>query len=292
MQPIRSVLAATDFSAHADAAVRRAAQLATSLGASLHVLHVVDDVRLGLLRGLIPNVADVQARVLEKANGLMTKATAAIEGPCESRVEIGPLRPAIFSAARDHDLLVLGAHGAHRARAALIGSTAERMLLRSERPMLVVKGKPAGPYQRVVVPCEDAEPARRALEIALRVAPGARVTLVHAFEVEFEGMLRRSAVSSERIAQLRSDGAQRAQAWLESLTQGLEAAEAVGIIVERGPASSVVLDLARRVDADLIVMGKQGRSVAGEIFLGSVTRHVLAESRCDVLVVPASRDSN
>jgi nucleotide-binding universal stress UspA family protein len=288
MSPIRSLLAATDFSTHADAAVRRAMQLATSLGARLHLLHVVDDARLRDLRGLIPDADEAQDRVLAKAKRLMAKATA-LDEHCEKRVEIGTLPQAILAASLDHDLLVLGAHGAHRVREALIGSTADRLLLKSERPTLIVKDKPAGPYQRVVIPCEYAPPARRALELALRIAPGARVTLVHAFEVEFERMLWRAAVSQERIATLRADAAQRAQAWLEGLAQGLEGAEAVGALVEHGSARRVVLDVAKRVGADLVVMGKQGRSFAGEIFLGSVTRHVLAEAHCDVLVAPASR---
>jgi nucleotide-binding universal stress UspA family protein len=37
-------------------------------------------------------------------------------------------------------------------------------------------------------------------------------------------------------------------------------------------------------------MGKQGRAAVGELFLGSVTRRVLAEAKCDVLVAPASRE--
>jgi nucleotide-binding universal stress UspA family protein len=33
------------------------------------------------------------------------------------------------------------------------------------------------------------------------------------------------------------------------------------------------------------VVGKLGKSLTGELFLGSVTLHLLAESDCDVLVV-------
>ncbi|NTV95478.1 MAG: universal stress protein, partial [Thiobacillus sp.] len=36
---------------------------------------------------------------------------------------------------------------------------------------------------------------------------------------------------------------------------------------------------------DLIVVGKHGRHAGEELLLGSVTKHVLAEARCDVLVI-------
>lgn len=36
----------------------------------------------------------------------------------------------------------------------------------------------------------------------------------------------------------------------------------------------------------LIVVGKQGASALEELLVGSVTKHVLNESQCDVLVTP------
>jgi nucleotide-binding universal stress UspA family protein len=38
--------------------------------------------------------------------------------------------------------------------------------------------------------------------------------------------------------------------------------------------------------ADLIVLGKHGYSLIGELFLGGVTRHTVARATCDVAVVP------
>jgi nucleotide-binding universal stress UspA family protein len=49
------------------------------------------------------------------------------------------------------DVLVLGARGAGFMRHLLLGSTAERMLRRTSRPMLVVERPPQGPYRRLLV---------------------------------------------------------------------------------------------------------------------------------------------
>jgi len=236
MHEMRSLLAATDFSSHADKAVRRAFQLARSLDASVHLLHVVDSARLQELRVLLPDAAEAQERLLAEAKRLMAEAASALDGACEKRVEIGALPAAILAASREHDLLLLGAQGTHRVREALLGSTADRLLLKSERPTLVVKGTPAGPYRRVVIPCEYAPPARRALELALRIAPGARIALLHALDLDFEGLLWRAVVAPDRIEGLRAQAAERAQAWIEGITQGLEGAQNVGFIVEQGQA--------------------------------------------------------
>lgn len=290
MNAIRSILAATDFSSHADKAVARAFQLARALDASLQLLHVVDGAQLQELRALLPDALEAQERLLAEAKRLMAGQASVLDGRCEKRVEIGAHPGAILAASRDNDLLVLGAHGAHPVREALLGSTADRLLLRAERPTLVVKRAATGPYRRVVIPCEFAPPARRALELALRVAPEARHTLVHAFEAEFEGILWRAVVPSQQVAGLRAQAAQDAHAWLDKLTRGLEGAERIDTVADHGSAARVVLELADRVGADLVVMGKQGRATLPELFLGSVTRRVLAEAECDVLVTPPSRD--
>ena len=54
---------------------------------------------------------------------------------------------------------------------------------------------------------------------------------------------------------------------------------------ERGNVSRVMLAQEEQLSADLIVIGKHGRSMVEEWLLGGVTRHVLAGSKCDVLVV-------
>ena len=55
-------------------------------------------------------------------------------------------------------------------------------------------------------------------------------------------------------------------------------------VVGRGYPARVVLDAAEKRGADLIAVGKRGRSGLERLLIGSLTRHVLGESRCDVLV--------
>jgi nucleotide-binding universal stress UspA family protein len=288
MNTIRSILAATDFSAGADRAVHRAARLARELDARLQLVHVVSDAQLAEFRTLLGEGQDASASVVGEAQRLMDAAAARIGPGTRAVVLVGNLPAAIKDTAIDHDLIVLGAHGESGIREAILGSTAERLILNAERAALVVKREPGTEYRRVIVPCEYAPPARRALELALEVAPKARITLVHAYEVEFESAIWRAALAADRVAAARKDAEARTHAWLLNLLRGLEGTGNVDVRAVHGKPHRVISGLARSEAADLVVMGKQGRSLAGQLFMGSVTRTFLAEAPCDVLVAPAS----
>jgi universal stress protein E len=47
----------------------------------------------------------------------------------------------------------------------------------------------------------------------------------------------------------------------------------------------MIREKAQALDIDLIVIGKRGQTELDEALFGSVTKHVLYETPCDVLVV-------
>jgi len=59
--------------------------------------------------------------------------------------------------------------------------------------------------------------------------------------------------------------------------------------VRHGDASQQIIAMEQEYDTDLIVVGKHGTNFSEDLLLGSVTKHVLAESQCDVLVVADDR---
>ena len=56
-------------------------------------------------------------------------------------------------------------------------------------------------------------------------------------------------------------------------------------VVVHGDVSQRILEYEQELDCDLIVVGKHGAGVFEELLLGSTTKHLLAESQSDVLVV-------
>ncbi len=290
MKPLTSILAATDFSEHSRAAVERAARLAKEQAAALRLLHVVSSSSLDDLRNMMRGSAAVEHSVLEEARASLHDTATTLAHttgvPPTEEVATGQIIATIRAAAEEADLLVIGARGTNPLRDLMLGTTAERLLRTCRRPALVVKCAPKGTYGRVIVPVDFSSYSAPALAVAGLVAPHAHISVLHAFRVPFEARLHIAGAADDTIRRYCDEQRQEAALRIDRLmTECLPDVSHRTCLIERGDPSPVILAQALAQTADLIVLGKQGRSRAEELFLGSVTRHILAGSTCDVLVV-------
>jgi len=290
MNKAKSLLMATDFSADADRAVRRAAQLAAQMPARLELLHVMNGPSLNTLREAFSGSDDIETRLCAEAQGLLEKQIAALAGidrtRVTARVAVGNVLEEILQACGAADMLVLGARGLNPLREFILGTTAQRLLRKSTRPVLIAKREPEGPYRRVIVPIDFSPYSVAALRMAAQITPEAEITLLHAFDVPFEGKLWLAGVSEASIQHYRDEARRQALSRMGELAQDLGAgARRLQHLVEHGDARRIILQKEQALNADLIVIGKHGRSMMEELFLGSVTERVLSDSKCDVLVV-------
>ena len=128
---------------------------------------------------------------------------------------------------------------------------------------------------RVVVGVDTSAESTTALEWALRAAAAfeGSVIVVHAVGLLEEGGYR----PRPDVVAIVDDACSR--------VPGTRAATTV--VLEDGPAADVVVRVAEREDADLIVIGRRGLGEAPRP-LGSVSERVLAHADIPVLVVPRS----
>jgi nucleotide-binding universal stress UspA family protein len=70
----------------------------------------------------------------------------------------------------------------------------------------------------------------------------------------------------------------------ELLRRSCDADMAVQHVLVHGQAASSIVEQACLLKCDLIALGKQGLRMVEEQLLGSVTRQVLEQAQCDVLV--------
>jgi len=56
------------------------------------------------------------------------------------------------------------------------------------------------------------------------------------------------------------------------------------LVVLHGDPTMRIIEQEQEWGCDLIVMGKHGENLLEELLIGSVTKHVLAESQCDILI--------
>lgn len=284
------LLAATDFSDDARQAALRGAELAAQLGAQLELLHVVSGSSLSYMRELFNLGSEADAKLLDDARRMLGElAEEIVEKTGFSampRVQTGHVVSEIISAADQADMLVLGARGMSPLRDVFLGTTAEKLLHKCKRPVLVSKRPPRGPYRRVIVPVDLSPHSAAALRMAAWVAPQSCITIIHAFDVPFEGKLWLAGVEDAEIQRYRALARERAQDKIEALMRGLgDSSLRLHQMVEHGDAARVILEQEEEMNPDLIVIGKRGQSIMGEFLLGSVARHVLSYARCDVLVV-------
>ncbi len=68
---------------------------------------------------------------------------------------------------------------------------------------------------------------------------------------------------------------------------------AQGVAVEPelsdGPASAIILERARALPADLVIMGSHGHTALYDLLLGSTSHDVLKKSPCPVVIVPSKK---
>lgn len=292
MKPLTSILVATDLSAPARHAVERAFRVAAETGATLTLAHVVSQSALDALIRLFGNqAAAVERHLLDQARDDLAKLAADFGEVHGVSANIYLAAGVVLSEILDHAdavdaaLLVLGARGENYLRPLLLGTTSERLLRRTLRPMLVVKQTSHEAYRRVLVPVDFSSWSLAALRLARALAPKAKLVLLHAFEAPFESKLQFAGVDENTIGLYRTSARQEALIQLQALVAaaGLKPEE-VKLCVEHGDASRIILTQEQEQDCDLIVMGKHGQGVLEELLLGSVTKHVLSESAADVLI--------
>ena len=132
-----------------------------------------------------------------------------------------------------------------------------------------------------VVGCDGSDASERgAARAAELLAPGGTLVLV-GVEVEAysAGALSESLIEPGEHRAIR-DAVARAAARFSG-REGVR----IETVVLRGDTAAVLVELADRRGADLIVVGRRGRDFAARVVLGSVAQRVVESARCDVLVV-------
>lgn len=291
MNSFESILVVTDFSEASHRALRRACLLAMRQRARLTLLHVFDPSASRPLRGWFARRSEHDSQSqLAPLRATMTRwidEIAARHGiDVQPELRIGDALAEVHRAAQSASLVVIGAARANPLRDLILSTPAERLLRTLKRPVLVVRHPAAAAYRSVLVPVElDGAHAEIALGAAAELAPTAALHLLHATQLPWESRLRTSGVSEALIERQREAVRARGVRSLQAVARS-QSHRRVAVSVGHGDAARLALQRQHALDADLIVLGKSGRSTLAEFLMGSVAQRVLAEARSDVLVIP------
>lgn len=146
MIALKKVLVATDFGEASDAALAYGRALARTFGATLHVLHVVDDVyvRLGgdAYAAVLPELQQDTERLAKQrlAELVVDNDTPPLQTePVVLTASATASAIVDYAASTNIDLIVVGTHGRTAVAHLLMGSVAERVVRTAHCPVLTVR---------------------------------------------------------------------------------------------------------------------------------------------------------
>jgi nucleotide-binding universal stress UspA family protein len=257
-----NVLCAVDGKEGGFAAVEQAAAFTGPEG-RLTLLVVTSHRHAGEYRS--PAIGPVSAQhIVERARKIAESAGVSTDVVVEPATP--PARVVLDWAAR-HDLLAIGAPSASWLGGMVVAGVGDSALGSFVTPLLAARpGDGVGDvYRHVLVASDGLDDSEQPIEIAGAIARthGSKVTLLHAL-----GHVHKHA--RERVLE-------------QGRAIGLAAREAPEVLLQSGGAHELILRSVEKVAPSLVVVGSRRR--AGVRALGSVSRRVVHEAACSVLLV-------
>jgi nucleotide-binding universal stress UspA family protein len=145
-------------------------------------------------------------------------------------------------------------------------------------------------YTRILVPIDFSEYSKKSTSYAARFASryNATLQLLHVFELPDYAVTRHEHVqSSSGLFKTQAEAAE--QAARENLTAIENELRNRGIKVEAyqcvGCPFDEIVQMSKRLNVDLIIIGSHGRTGLTHLLLGSTAERVVEHAQCPVLVV-------
>lgn len=275
------VLCAIDARSRSEAPLQRAHAIAQGVDAKLLLLHVADKAptaraaRYGEERACF--LLDSYARKLVR-RGHDTQISIRSGRAYETIAAV--------AAEWDADLIVLGPYR-ERFGDRFIGTSAERIAHKAERPVLVVNQESTARYQHVLLTSDLTRVFGGIAQLAkqLGLLETARVSVVHALEYSQGAMLYLAGVTGSELGKFQRSSGEIAANEIGRQLAGAELGS-VSIFPSQAQPLRAIDEVSRSLGSDLIVIGSSRFQQLKRWFAGSASNEVLRRIKSDVLLVP------
>ncbi len=291
MEKINTIVAALDLESSSNAVLGRAIQLATAHAARLIVLHVIEPETLSQATAQLNlSKGELRDRLKRQALGAIEPLVMESERTrrTDIQVEFGSSHGVIIGTARKRhaDLVLIGPGKARSLKEKILGSTADRVVRTSPAPVLLVKKRSTRPFRRVVVAVDFSLPSETAVKKARSLVPEATLQLVHVVDIPlaFQRAMLGGGATAAELEKYQSMQIHKLRDELAALADHVGEAGKVTTRILKGEPAPTLIRFSTREDVDLLAIGPRGHGGVLQALLGSVTRRVLGEAVCDVLV--------
>lgn len=279
MNLLGKILLASDFTESSDNVVENAISLAKTFQSKIILLHVLpDDIKNEKAKLLLNQAATTQLKTVNekiKSTGVETE---------EPILEYGHHFDKINQVADrvNANIILVGSGEKMEKDAYKLGTTAEKIIQKSNKPVWVVKKDVPLSVKSILCPVDFSAESKRALENAIILARRfkAKLTIFSVYENYYSSSLRTKVNWEELNEFANSDHMTELDSFLRNFN--LADVDWHKEIIGGNPAFEI-LEAITRHQTDLLIMGTTGKSGLSRFLMGSVTEKVIRKVPCSFI---------
>ena len=283
MKLLHKILFATDFSKSSEDALNMSMHLAKVFNSEIYVLHVIPSMELSRLnKEMIENGV---RKELQKIYNRISEEGIKVH---DIGLQIGIPFIRIIQEADKHDvnaiLMGSGKGISPEANNYTPGITAQKVLHKAAKPVWLVNSQKAGDIKSILCPVDFSKPAERALRNAIHLARkmNAELTILHVIPAMMD-------IYQNILGEKNKEQAERVSRHEDEFDKFLTQFDFYNVkykkVIEAGKVHQVILDKAKRINSQLIIMGTSGESNNFKVLMGNNTEHVMRELPSSIITV-------
>lgn len=270
---MKRILVPTDFSEHAEYALKIAAQMAKKYNAELYLVHMLELPHEGndaMAQGHeIPEIMFFKNVMMRKMEDLMDRDY--LDGINVSQIiKLEHAFDGVMKVINSHDidLIIMGSHGASGAKEMFVGSNAEKVVRNSSVPVLVIKDEKANfKIENFVFASDFSDEIKK---------PFAKIVQ---FANDFDATLHLVNVNTPNNFK----STRAAQSLMDDFAKGFGINKYQTHIYNDANVEAGVLHFASDIQADLIGMCTHGRKGLAHFLNGSVSESLVNHAHKPVM---------
>ncbi len=281
MQILEKILLATDFTKSNQNAIESAICLGKTFQSKIILLHVLPaDVGNEKAKLLLDNAAKNELDNIAKH---IKREGVEIE---DLVLEYGGHLDRIIRTSErvGANIILIGAGEHVKKKGIKLGTTAQKIIEKSEKPVMVIQSGEYLDIHKVICPIDFSDESKRAVKNAITLAHrfDAELTVLSVYEQAYKGPLSIDIAWGDQDEKLRAKHKANFERFLEDVNfTGLKVQKKI----RKGDFASIILNTIEKENIDFMVIGATGRTGLGRFFTGSVTEKVIREVPCSFITM-------
>lgn len=281
MKKVQQILVATDRSAMAKEALKRAISVAKKKDAQLFIIHVIEPlfIESPYLKPVDDN--EIKNAIINEIDGLNTE----FKVEYNLFIEHGNVVDIILNKAKklEIDLIILGFNGKANIESNYFGTTTLKSIQRTHLPILVVKNEVKSIYQKMIFPTDMSDPSKESILFAntLFTKPTRKYLYAHETLSKLSSLTYHISEDDRNSIniELEMTARVRLKAFVKEVGEG-----DIAFINFEASINEDLLNYIIKDQADLLVLGSKGVDNLNSFIFGSTASFLLQMSPSDVLV--------